>query len=637
MKNLTNLWLDKENQLNVVLEGGEKFKLSLPIEPYFYIDQKKEKVASFWLRKYGIDGTVQETNLKTIKGEPVSKVTVEEPNQRYVLAQVLPTYEFDVPYLFQVREVLGWRTGLDYRTIYFDIEWDSEHNIVAIGVCDNSNELVLSGDEQTILDDFLKILNSSDLAVSYGGNEFDVPILEKALRRYGLSLPYTHFLDFEILLQSYGQRQLPSYKLEWVSEFYLGRKRKYSGSIKGLSQEQIEERVLDDTQILVELEKKLRLVEVAIRKAYLSNLFPEDTYFVSHCIEALLLVKAHQLGYVLNNRGEGRVEGKHSGAYVMKPPEANKIFENVAYFDLKSLYPSIIVNFGVSPDPEKKLYPELLKELIHLREIYKDDYAMEQALKLIANGMYGYLTSPNSRVFSMELGDFVATKGREILTHLINEVSEKYPVLAGDTDSVFVQLPLEQVEQVKNSLEESIKNKFGVEFRIDLKDYFKKLFFFRKGRGKADVAKKRYAGINMQDKLVLTGVEAIRSDIPEVVSRFQETLIRMFLDGYSRESIQDFIKSYRDSLFLFPVEDFVIYRNLGKGEGKYKVTPAHLRAYKEAKARGIEITEDKIPYLWVSGKPVFYEEGKSYQVDVKYYWEHYFEGVIERTLGGHKK
>jgi DNA polymerase elongation subunit (family B) len=644
MTDLVQLWVDKESKLNGVLEGGETFKINPPIDPYCYVLKSREHIAGYWIKKYGMDAIIEDTDMKTLKGEPVVKVNLENPDQRYVITEVVGnTYEADVDYLFQIREALGWRTGKDYRLCFFDTEWNDKKEILTIGACFSKcykcfkegkfDYKLYSGSEENIINEFVNDLKQVDLLVTYGGEEYDIPIIKERCDFYGLVFPNIHHLDFEVLLRGFGQRQLFSYKLGWVSKHFLGRERKYSGSIAGLTQKEIEERVRDDTEILVELERKLRLVEVAIAKAYLCNLFPEDTYFMATSIEALLLPKAHEMGYVLNNKGGEKV--KHSGAFVMKPPVANKPIENVAYLDFWSLYPNIIIKFKISPEPEKRLYPELLSYLLELRKQYpKDkDYAMNQAIKELANSFYGWLSYANSRCFYPELGNEVATRGRQIIQNVINEIGKTHEIVYSDTDAICVRCSRDEVDFLIRKSQDIIREKFGIELKMELKDYFRKLMFFRKGKGE-DIAKKRYAGINEKGEIVMVGIESIRSDIPEIVADFQDMLVKMLLNGNDINEIREFVRHYRQSLILQPVEKFVMSKTLGKAQDKYKVEPPHIKALKQAKKKGIEFrTGDKIPYLWVRGEPVFYEEGNSYEVDINYYWRHYLEGVLIRTLG----
>jgi len=640
MKGLTQMILAGD-AIKGTLEGGETFEIPIPQLPYLWVRKKEEKVASFWIKKYGIEGSVLRDEIrKTLEGEEVVKVEVADKSSCYVLESVLECWESDLDYLLQMRLDLDWKTARDYRTCFFDCEWVKKENDYEIKVI-ATDKKVYSGKEMDILVEFFRDLQNYDLAVGYGIEEYDIPILEKVCKRYGDSrLPKIHYFDYEIALENWGQRQLPSYKLGYVSQYFLNRVRKYEGSVSGLSESQLIERAMDDVDILKSLEEKLGLLKVHVAIASLSYLFPEDTYYVNRALESLVLKKAHELGYVLPNRRKEKTREKHSGAYVMKPKEAWKVYENVAYIDLRSLYPNIVIKFRISPDPEKRLLPELEEELLRRRaEVRGKDWALSEAYKLVGNALYGYLSYAHSRIYYPVLGDQIATEGRNVIGKLIGYLTEKgMTVVAGDTDSAFVLIG------DKGNLDlKELSEKLG--FEVDMKNYFTKLFFLGKGRGeknKEEVAKKRYIGRDESGRLVIVGAEKVRSDVPPLVQEFQETIANMFLDGKSKEEIREFAEKFRATLLVQPVEGFVIRKGLRKKPEDYKSVPAHARAYLDAKSKGIEdeMEGDKIPFVWVkvgvktkSVVPEYFVSGKSYLIATDYYWERYFAPTLYRTLG----
>lgn len=637
-KGLTQMFLSGDS-VKGILEGGESFSIPTPQLPYFWIRKKEERIGKFWLKKYGVEGSVLSEERKTLEGEQVVKVEVENKDCCYILNNVLECWESDVDYLLQMRMDLDWKTARDYRTCYFDCEWVKKEKDYEIKVI-ATDKKVYSGGEQDILVEFFRDLREYDLAVGYGIEQYDIPVLEGVNKRYGdLRLPKIHYFDYEIALESWGQRQLPSYKLGYVSRYFLNRVRKYEGAVSGLNNERLVERAMDDVDILKALEERLGILKVHIAIASLSYLFPEDTIFVNRSLESLLLKKAHELGYVLPNRRTKKTREKHSGAYVMQPEKAWEIYEGVLYLDLKSLYPNIVVRSKISPDPERRMLPELEQELLQKRaEVRGKDWAMSEAYKLLGNALYGYLSYSHSRLYYPELGDQVATEGRGAIRRLMAYLTEKgIKVIAGDTDSAFALV------KDRNSLDlKELSQRLG--FEVDVKNFFSKLFFLGKGKGEKDevVAKKRYIGRDESGKLVIVGAEKVRSDVPPLVQDFQETVANMFLDGRSKDEIKEFVKQFKQTLVVQPVEGFVIRKGLRKKPEEYKSVPAHAKAYLAMKSSGgvEEEVEDKIPFVWVkvgtktrSVVPEYYVAGKSYLVAVDYYWEQYFSPTLYRTLG----
>jgi DNA polymerase I len=171
---------------------------------------------------------------------------------------------------------------------------------------------------------------------------------------------------------------------------------------------------------------------------------------------------------------------KFKGAYVMDPT-CKGIQRHVHVCDFKSLYPSVILTWNMSPDtkvashsgsgpiPEGTcvspltnicfqtdrigLLPIALGELIRLRDHWKklkasfppgtpewqDANRKSTAYKVAANSFYGVVGSPFSRFFDRQIAESVTQNSKWLLLKTM-EAAEKrgWTAIYGDTDSIFI-------------------------------------------------------------------------------------------------------------------------------------------------------------------------------------------------------
>ena len=144
------------------------------------------------------------------------------------------------------------------------------------------------------------------------------------------------------------------------------------------------------------------------------------------------------------------------------------IYQHVIVLDFKSLYPSIIRSFKIDPmgmaiglseemdqadlvpgfkgawfDKNNNLLPEIINELWLARDVAKQEknQPLSQAIKIIMNSFYGVLGSAGCRFFDSRLASSITRRGHQIIQETAVYIEQQgWPVIYGDTDSVFVWL-----------------------------------------------------------------------------------------------------------------------------------------------------------------------------------------------------
>lgn len=194
-------------------------------------------------------------------------------------------------------------------------------------------------------------------------------------------------------------------------------------------------------------------------------------------VEWFLIRKAYEVNEVIPNKPSQYEYSKrrgltYVGGYVKDPVKG--LHENIVAFDFKSLYPSIIISKNISPDtlitgetdeeyhtaPEvphkfrkepKGFIPSVIGDLLKERSIIKDRMkktddeiekrilnVQQEALKTLANSMYGVYGYARFRWYSHECADAVTAWGRDYIKNTMKE-AEKYGFKAiyADTDGFY--------------------------------------------------------------------------------------------------------------------------------------------------------------------------------------------------------
>tara|TARA_B110001454_G_scaffold136920_1_gene127239 strand:+ start:1484 stop:3925 length:2442 start_codon:yes stop_codon:yes gene_type:complete len=272
-------------------------------------------------------------------------------------------------------------------------------------------------DEYALLKTFLDWWesNTPDVITGWNSNLFDIPYLlartEKILgenehKKYSpfgivqkrnvrfMGQEKTAFeivgvaqLDYLDLYKKFTYVTRESYKLDFIAETELGKNKLDSGfeTFKEHYEKDwngfVEYNIID-TVLVDELEDKMKLIELAITMAYDAKCNYNDVYSAVRTWDSLLYNHLWEKKIVLH-QGGGRKDRTIEGAYVQEPVPGN--YDWVASFDATSLYPSIIMQYNMSPEtiiPDFK-YDVKVDDLI---DRYKLDKLKEKNYAMAANG-----------------------------------------------------------------------------------------------------------------------------------------------------------------------------------------------------------------------------------------------------------
>jgi DNA polymerase elongation subunit (family B) len=197
-------------------------------------------------------------------------------------------------------------------------------------------------------------------------------------------------LDYYELYQTFTYVNQASYALNHIAEVELGEKKLDYSEYDSLSdfykndfQKFMEYNVLD-TQLVMKLEDKMKLLELAITLAYSAKLGNYmDVFGQLRTWDSIIYHFLHEHNIVIPPKKFGQKNQQYAGAYVKEPIVG--MHEWVVSFDLASLYPSIIRWLNLSPETKTD---DGFRKMFGVDSILnKNDIAMEMIKKSTDKGL----------------------------------------------------------------------------------------------------------------------------------------------------------------------------------------------------------------------------------------------------------
>ncbi|MEM1684684.1 MAG: DNA-directed DNA polymerase, partial [Nanopusillaceae archaeon] len=438
-----------------------------------------------------------------------------------------------------------------------------------------------------------------------------------------------------------------------------------------------------DVEITYKLYKHFEPILIELSKITGQSLYETSLSTYGTLIENYLIKKSRELGEIVPNKPkieeiEERSKKTYTGAFVLEPEPG--FYKNIAVFDFRSLYPSIMIAYNISPDTlncdhdyckqdsieietnegkmnvwfcknRKGYVPTILDEIFRERSELKKklkqknlDYtelkildAKQYALKILLNSMYGYLGFSASRWYCINCAAAITAYGRQFIKKTIEYLEKRgFKIIYGDTDSIFVILNSKEDLRIIDEINSILPKPMELELE---NFYISGIFVGRRGEHKG--AKKKYALLAEDGTIKLRGFEAVRRDWSELSKMVQENVIKLALredkDGiinYLREIINKIRKKE------LPLEYFIIREQLRKSLNKYEVEAPHVVAAKKYRDIGYKVNEGFIvEYIICSGKEKISDkvkipnECKNKEYDPEYYIEKQvfqpIEGIIK--------
>src|SRR5690625_1745111 len=136
--------------------------------------------------------------------------------------------------------------------------------------------------------------------------------------------------------------------------------------------------------------------------------------------------------------------------------------------DVKSYYPTLILNNGFLSDKSITKYKDIYDKRL---ELQKQKDSKQEAYKLITNIVYGGLKSKWSNLYNPQMSNSIVVNGQLILTHLILVLENFCELIQSNTDGIIIKyepVMKESVLKIIELFEEHYKLKFDIDYIVKI-------------------------------------------------------------------------------------------------------------------------------------------------------------------------
>ena len=259
-------------------------------------------------------------------------------------------------------------------------------------------------------------------------------------------------LDYIELYRWYapGGKSQESYKLDHIASVEVGENKISYDEFDSLHQlyrlnyQKFIEYNIKDVELILRLEDKLKLLELAMTLAYDTKCNYEDVFAQTRMWDALTNSYLLNKKIIVPPKERKEKDGMFEGAYV-KEVQAGK-HDWVASFDLNSLYPHLMMQYNISPETliEPKDYTD------EMRKVISDGISVDKLLlkQVDTSALTGVTLTPNGQFFRTDMPGFLPSMMEEMY----------------EDRKKFKKLALKAKQDYENEMDDS--KKYEIEKRI---------------------------------------------------------------------------------------------------------------------------------------------------------------------------
>jgi DNA polymerase, archaea type len=547
-----------------------------------------------------------------------------------------------------------------------------------------------------------------DIITGYNSDGFDLPYIKIRAKKYKIKLDFgednselqikqrgisnaeitgiVHIDVFRFIKRVLGRSLVTdSFTLDAVSKELLG-EQKNEIDINELakhwdeSSDKLDEYAkynLQDTKLTYELLLKVFPNMIEFIKIIGLPLFDINRMSFSQFVEWYCIKQAGIMNQTIPNKPgyyveQQRMYDRIKGAFVYEPKPG--LYEKIAVFDFRSLYPTIIASHNISPGTlnceccqgkneiktergnfwfctKKKgflswIIEDLITRRLRIKEILKKNKedkllkARSEALKVLANSFYGYLAFASARWYCIECAESTTAWARQYIHKVIDTAKEKgFTVLYSDTDSVFLLLEEKSKEDSLKFAEEINKELPGV-MELEFENFFKTGIFVSVKSGETG-AKKKYALLDEKDKIKVKGFESVRRNWSFIAKEIQKEILEIILREKNIEKAKKYLKEKIKKLreHKIPLDKMIIHTQITKEISSYENRSPHVAAAEMMKKKEQDVFPGMIiKYIVTKGKGLIRDKVKlpeeitEKDYDPEYYIKHQIIPGVDRIF-----
>jgi DNA polymerase-2 len=305
---------------------------------------------------------------------------------------------------------------------------------------------------------------------------------------------------------------------------------------------------------------------------------------------------------------------------------------SVAQIDFASMYPSIMVNFNISPETNGRpgapdgLIPQTLRPLLQKRlalkrlltSLHPRDCraavlkARAAALKWLLVVCFGYLGYKNARFGKIESHEAVTSISRELLLQAKETAEDMgFLVLHMYVDCLFVQKPGCHTAADFTPLLDAIAAQTGIPIALD--GVYRWVAFLPSRRDARIPVPNRYFGVFQDGELKYRGIELRRHDTPLWVSKLQLAVLNCLAAAPTLAEARQRVPQARALLARalrdlragqVPLDDLLVSLRLSRAVQDYRAPSPAARAASQLIALGQQLAPGQtIRFVYTRGRP----------------------------------
>ena len=244
-------------------------------------------------------------------------------------------------------------------------------------------------------------------------NVWDRTFVFKGQEKKTYTISGVSVLDYIELYKWYapGGKSQESYKLDYICSVELDEKKLSYDEYDNLNQlyrlnyQKFIEYNIKDVDLIVKLEDKLKLIELALTLAYDTKTNYEDVFAQTRMWDALIYSYLLDKKIIVPPKEIKKKSEAFEGAYV-KDPQLG-MHDWIASFDLNSLYPHLLIQYNISP--ETLIEPhEYTPSMMRLMEQNIDvDKLLHKKINIQSYDISNATVTPNGQLFRTDKRGFI--------------------------------------------------------------------------------------------------------------------------------------------------------------------------------------------------------------------------------------
>jgi DNA polymerase elongation subunit (family B) len=514
----TNVQTVGSNILYRGVTDGKRTKLKIPYQPTLY--EKAKQVTNFtsldgvYLQPHKF-GTMREARDYLRQFEGVSGKTIYGQN-RFEYAFIgeqhkgMIEWDFDKVSIGIVDIEVGSENG-------FPDPYEANEPVTAIALRFIGGHMFVFGcgdyevkgnerymkckDEYHLLKFFLKLWQEKcpDVLTGWNTKFFDVPYLVNRMRKvlgedeakklspwniiserqaFVMNRKMTVYelvgvgdLDYLELYKWYSPngKSQESYRLDAIAQFELGEgKISYEeydnlNQLYRLNYQLFIEYNIKDVDLILKLEDKLKLIELALTLAYDTKTNYDDVFAQTRMWDALTYNHLMERNIVVPPRIIKDKDAAFEGAYVKEPQVG--LHNWVASFDLNSLYPHLMMQYNISPETliEPANYTQEMRDI--LSQVVSVDNLLKKKVDLSA--LENATLTPNGQFFRTDFQGFLPKmmedmyEDRKKFKKMMIQAKKDYEVEKDDTKKYDIEKRIARYNNLQLAKKVSLNSAYG--------------------------------------------------------------------------------------------------------------------------------------------------------------------------------